>query len=278
MTGKTPRRAGRVIAALLATAAVSAAGAASASASEVIYNSIPSPTPGNVPSVGFEATSAAEFGGLVKVEGTARKNPVVTALMSSWACQSGTWNGFNCSTTAGAKFEWPIMFNIYEVGPGDTVGVKIASGSKVFKIPYRPSANLTRCTGKNTGKWFGKGSCFNGKAAKISLSLQLAKVPEEVIVSISYNTSDHGYAPVGTATACHSEPQGCPYDSLNLGLTETSETEPTVGSDPLPNDVFWNTTVGENYCDKGLGGTGTFRRDEGCWPKEQPMFTVKTTA
>lgn len=278
MIGKIPLRAARLAATILAAGATCALTAGAASASEVVYNSVPSPTPGNVVSVGFEATSAAEFGGLVKLEGTARKNPTITALMSSWACQQGTWNAFTCQTESGAKFEWPITFKVYAVGPGDTVGALLASGSKVFKIPYRPSANTKKCTGAQTGKWFSKGVCYSGKAAKITLpALRVANLPDEVIVSVAYNTSHHGYAPVGEATACFKEPQGCPYDSLNLGITETSEVEPTVGSDPLPNDVFWNTTVGGFYCDGGTGGTGTFRRDEGCWPKEQPMFIIKAS-
>ena len=57
----------------------------------IVYDNIASPQPGNVPSVGYEATSAAEFGGQIQLGGTARQNPTVTVLLSSWGCQAGHW-------------------------------------------------------------------------------------------------------------------------------------------------------------------------------------------
>ncbi|MBI2356983.1 hypothetical protein HYV12_02970 [Candidatus Dojkabacteria bacterium] len=46
-------------------------------ASAVVYNSIPDPLPGNVPSLGFEATSTSEFGGQVSLVGTERVNSLI---------------------------------------------------------------------------------------------------------------------------------------------------------------------------------------------------------
>ena len=65
MTGRIPRRAARLAAAVLATAGALAMTAGAASASEVIYNNIPSPLPGNLPSVPFQAIQSSEFGGQV---------------------------------------------------------------------------------------------------------------------------------------------------------------------------------------------------------------------
>ncbi|MDE2588961.1 MAG: hypothetical protein KGL95_04780, partial [Patescibacteria group bacterium] len=48
----------------------------------VIYNNIPTPLPGNLPSEAFEAQSASEFGGQIAFAGTARQNPTVTVTMS----------------------------------------------------------------------------------------------------------------------------------------------------------------------------------------------------
>ncbi len=249
-------RMGRLVTAMLAVAATMAVAAGAASASEVIYNDLPSPTPGNVVSLGFEATQTAEFGGQVQVAGTARVNPVVTVMMSSWACQSGTWSAKNCTSAPKSKFEWPITFHIYQVGPEDTVGPQIATGSKVFRLPYRPSANATKCTGENAGKWYHAGTCFNGKAFKISLPLKLASLPEKVIVTVAYNTSDYGAEPQ-RPKPCDAEEQGCPYDSLNVGVQDGEEPAPSVGSFPAPAIAYVN----------GAPETG--------WTGEQPLFEIK---
>ncbi|MHB8235600.1 MAG: hypothetical protein ACYDHT_13195 [Solirubrobacteraceae bacterium] len=245
---------------VLALGAFSAltAGAASAS-SEVVYNYLPSPIPGNPVSLGFEATQTAEFGGQIELAGTARKNPKVTVLMSSWACQTGSWNNFNCKTTMGAKFPVPITFKVSEVGPGNSQGAVLATGSKTFMIPYRPSANTMKCTGTHTGAWYHQGECFNGKSAKISLPLKAASLPNKVIVTIAYNTSDYGTNPTG----CNKGPGPCPEDSLNVGVNDGFEEPsrtPSVGSLPLPAEAYVNGAP------------------EAEWEGFQPLFEVKASA
>ncbi|HYM65320.1 MAG TPA: hypothetical protein VES68_02455, partial [Candidatus Sulfotelmatobacter sp.] len=56
---------------------------------EVIYNNVPNPLPGNLSSEAFEAQSVFEFGGQVMFAGTSRTDPKVTVIMSSWGCESG---------------------------------------------------------------------------------------------------------------------------------------------------------------------------------------------
>lgn len=240
MTGKIPSRVAKLTAAALAVAAVFALTSSAALAAEVIYNDAESPKPGNVPSLGFEATQTSSLGGQVEFGGTARKNPTVGVVMSSWACQSGTWNEKNCNTAMGAKFEWPITFTVNAVGPSNSVGALLGSGSKVFKIPYRPSAS-SKCTGENAGAWYRMGKCFNGKAFKLALPLKIANLPSKAIITISYNTSDYGATPQRPQT-CNSEPQGCPYDALNVGLQDgfsnPAGTPPTVGAFPAPDIAY----------------------------------------
>src|SRR6185503_2306480 len=109
--------------------------------SQAIYDNIPNPLPGNLSSWGFEATGTSEFGDRVMfAPATPRNLSTVTVTMSSWGCQSGTWNGGNCVTTSGATFSHPITLNIYNVGPSNTVGSLIGSVTQNFNIPYRPSA------------------------------------------------------------------------------------------------------------------------------------------
>jgi len=258
--------------AIFAVTALTAAGASAASASEVIYTNLPSPLPGNFASVGNEAYSMSEIGGLVQFAGVARKNPTVIVGMSSFGCQSGSWFAKDCSTPMGAKYEVPVSFSVYDIGPGNTVGAKIAGGSKVFKMPYRPSASL-KCTGANAGKWYGKGKCWNGKAFKIALPLKVAQLPAQAILSVSYNTTNHGPHPIGT-TACNSTSAGCPYDSLNVALVEPSEGGATVGSDPTE-DVYVNSTYSEMFCASGTPGTFGPASCPAFWEGSQAAFTVK---
>src|SRR5262249_48662337 len=135
-----------------------------------IYNSIPNPLPGNVVSLGYEASSAAEFGDRVQFAGTARSVLTVTQTMSSWGCQSGSWFGGNCATTPGSTFSHPITLNVYNVGPGNSVGSLIGSVTQTFAIPYRPSADNTHCTG---GTWYDTvgNTCFNGYATPVTFNL-----------------------------------------------------------------------------------------------------------
>jgi hypothetical protein len=264
MTGRIPARVARVAASLLAVTAVSAVAVASAGAATVQYSNLPSPLPGNVPSVGFEATSAAELGGQVQFAGTVT-NPTVSVGMSSWSCQSGGAEDGSCVSAPGSTYNWPITLNVYEVGPSNTVGAKIVTLTQTFAIPYRPSADKVHCVGN--GGWYRAKSCFHGKLFKITFSkLGSHKapltLPAKAIVSVAYNTTDHGYAPTGTPG---------PEDSLNVGIGGLA----SVGSDPLTESLYWNTTYGPFYCDGGAGGTGTFRVDSGCWVGEQPLIQVK---
>ena len=288
-----------VVAAIVPVAAVGAApvasgGAAPAAsvgaapaASSVLYNSTVTLTRvGNLPSVGFEADSVAEFGNQITLTRAAKAGTVVVTL-SSWGCQSGTWPGDNCVTAAGAKFTEPITLNIYHAptvttGPTVVPGARILSVTKTFSIPYRPSANTTKCTGTSAGQWYDKalGSCFNGLATNITFNLTSLNLslPKSLVFGIAYNTSDYGYAPYGDSTACHSTTEGCPYDSLNIALSQ-DPTNVSRGTDPNPGTVFQYSSSAGEYCDNGAGGTSIFRLDSPghpCWgvstPDEAPWY------
>jgi hypothetical protein len=266
------------LAILAATAVLAVSAGAASAASEPVYNNIPSPLPGNLPSLGFQATQTSEFGGQVEFAGVNRKNPVVKVTMSSFACVTGAWNGGNCGTPAGTKFEWPITISVYEVGIENSVGLLLARASKTYKMPYRPSANFAKCNGADAGKWYSmvSNACFNGKAFNVSLGLKLAKLPQKAIISVAYNTSNYGAEP--QHAACQSTEAGCPYDSLNVAVREPGEAGPSLGSDPAPDDAYINSTTAGNYC-ANSGGVSTFAISKGepgpCkWTEEQPAFAV----
>jgi hypothetical protein len=257
MTGKIPRLGGlaAVLLAALAVVALTASAASAMVSYTPIYNNIPAPLPGNVASEAFEATSTSQFGGEVELAGPTSNNTKVSVAMSSWACQSGGAEDGTCVSAKGSKFTEPVTLHIYTVGAAESVGTQIASFTKAFKMPYRPSANPTKCAGN--GGWYKAGNCFHGKLFKINFVLKGVTIPSKAIVSVSYNTSDFGETPQ-RPQPCNSEPAGCPYDSLNVGGMEGS---PSVGSDPQPNSVYVSSTWTGAYCDGGAAGTGSFRFD-----------------
>jgi len=277
------RRRGALTATFAACAFGALVAAPGAFAATPIYNNISNPLPSNVPSVGFEATSTDEFGGQVNFDGTARHNPRLTVTMSSWGCQSGTWNGGDCSTATGAKFPASIRLNVYRVRDSGDPGKLIGAVTHTYQIPYRPSANYNHCTGPDAGKWWSNSdsSCRNGRSANITASLGSLDLPAKAIISVEYDTTHFGYDPIGEGEPCFGSSGGCPYDALNVGVgdgdTGTPEGEPTVGSQPQPDDAY---VAGENasaYCAGDSGPYGVFRLDAGCWTGYQPLFKVTAT-
>lgn len=266
MTGKIPKAVG----AILAVVAIVALSASVASAA-VIYNNIPKPMPKNTASIGFEATSTSELGGAVGFSGTTRNSPSVSIVLSSWACQEGA--GATCKTKGGATFSWPVTVKVYNLGPEGAIGSMITESTKTLAIPYRPSANKN-CTANAEGAVGYGPECFHGKETKFTYPLE-ATLPNQAIISVAYNTTNHGASPVGPAVCSKFSPSRCGYDSLNVGLEE--ETGATKGTQPRPDDAYVNSTWAGFYCDGGAGGTGTFRLDAGCWTGFQPLLSVKAS-
>jgi|GEM_PF-1145588 len=239
---------------------ITAAGTASAA---TVYGNIPSPLPGNYASQAFEATQTAEFGGLVQLASGPRTNPVVTVTMSSWACQNRVSGA--CVTTLGTVFSLPITLNIYAANPDNSVGDLLASDTQTFKIPYRPSDDETICPKDADGtRWYDGTICYHGLAHNVSWDLggRNLTLPDRVIVSVMYNTSDYGYQPIGTGAPCHSSSAGCGYDSLNVAVISGA---PLVGTDPLTNSAYISSLWRGAYCAGDTGDLGIFRLDAGCW-------------
>jgi hypothetical protein len=225
---------------------------ASGAAGDVIYDSIPSPLPPNVPSVGFQATQTAEFGDDVSFAGTLRHVTTAVVTMSAWAKHSD-WPGYPAE-----GFSHPITLNLYNVDhsvpANPAVGTLITSVTQTFLIPWRPEADPSCGTA-----WLASDSqCYNGLAFNITFNLS-ALLPDEIIYGIAYNTNTWGYAPLHASG---------PYESLNVGLRDyTSFPGPlTVGTDVDSDALFWNTSTASHYTDGGAGGVGIFRRDTVWYP------------
>jgi hypothetical protein len=282
MNGRIRRgRSVLAIAALLV--GVMALSASAASAREVVYNNIVSPLPGNFASIGFAATQTSEYGGQVELAGAARKHPVVTVAMSAWACQEGSWSvGSSCATPkAKKKFHWPLTLSIYSVGTGGSVGTKLASVTHTFGMPYRPSTSMACTEAGDAGAWLDAAApgaetiekCFHGLAFTVTFHPKsTTPLPSNVIISVAYNTTNYGAAPVGSS-GCDTSSAGCYYDSLNVADIEPAEGGLTVGADPTESQYADSQNAGM-YCGS-TESLGTFAATGGCFEGLQPAFKVE---
>ncbi len=191
------------------------------------FDNAPDVLPSNLGSYGPEAYAFDEWGGQVALAGTARDLSAATVTLSSWACESGGWSTHDCVTTPGATFNVPITFNVYSVGPSNSVGPQIASKTQNFDIPFRPSSDTVNCDNES---WYDGTSCFHGKAVNVTFNFAGETLPDNVIFGITFNTSNFGYAPLGGSNN--------PTDSLNIATYPANgvSTPAEVGS-WVPNDV-----------------------------------------
>ncbi|HEY3764542.1 MAG TPA: hypothetical protein VGL44_05250 [Gaiellales bacterium] len=253
---------------LLACVGVLGASGATASASvphSVLYTST-DPGVGNIPSVGVEAYAFNQIGNEVILRRVA-KIKSVTVQLSDWACVSGAWFSDDCATAPGATFTTPITLSIYKASTTDSItgettpGGLLATVTKSFKIPFRPSAS-SHCTGAEAGEWFKNGQgCFNGLSHMITFTLSglKTKLPRDVVWGVSYNSDSSGPEPIGGSNS--------PEDSLNVGLAPKVR----VGTDRFPNTIFWDTRAAQFSCaadppngNDGPFVTGVFNLDGPC--------------
>jgi hypothetical protein len=251
-----PRRVVGALVALLAVTALTAIGAAAAGA-ETVYNNVPSPLPGNFASIGLEATSSSEFGGEIELAGTARSQPTVTVVMSSWACQMGTIDENNCITRKPkATFKVPVTIRVYPVGEIDE-GPLVAT-TKNIKMKYRPTSDVAKC---GPGRWYDEAdkACYHGYAFPISIKLsKLKKMPKRSIVTVAYPHSSG------------------PAQSLNVAVSEPPEETLSLGAQPVE-EWFVNSTWSGMYCagtPGTLGGEGGTCSTEAEGIDYQPVFAV----
>jgi hypothetical protein len=230
----------------------------------VVYDSIPSPTPPNVVSQGYQCCSVAEIGDEITLEAdTPRRTGYATVLMSSWSLHS------NYPTMSSAGYTHPITLNIYTDAASAAAHSPVKTVTQDFLIPWRPAADPSCGTAWKAGD----GLCYNGFAFTITFDLRSLNynLPDQFIYGISYNTNTWGYSPIGAPG---------PYESLNVGLNSTPPV--AVGADVNTDVVYINYQHAAFYTDGGAGGVGTFRPDTGWTPYTPAVqfttFAMPTTA
>lgn len=227
----------------------------------VVYGNIPSPIPGNIPSLGFQATATSEFGDMVRLEAdTPRRAGFATVLMSSWSLHS------NYPTMPTGGYQHLVSLSLYTNAANARAGVPLASVTQLATIPWRPEADPT-CPG-GTAWRASNGSCYNGMAFTLVFDLRPFNVtlPDEFIFGVAYNTNTWGYDPLGVPG---------PYESLNVGTSPVT----TVGTDLDTSTVYWNTRHAGFYSDGGADGVGVFRADtDPTWVGFAPAVEFTTFA
>jgi hypothetical protein len=268
-----------------------------------VYNNIPSTVPLNVFSQGAQAYAFVESGDGFKLAAGSGSLGTVTVIMQSWACQSGNWQngpGPNaCVTTPGATYPVPVTVNVYSVVPGTSLegaaapapGMLLATATKSFNMPYRPSSNFVDCpasASESSGyyEWYNATTqtCQDGIDFPITFDLtsQGVWLPSQIIVTFSYNTTNYGPHPYGTL-ACDSTTQGCFYDSLNISGGAGAATFPGAVLAPSTGSVLNVNGIFTKFAsaNTALCGTGTLPADTlaldaspGCYTGNHPMIEV----
>jgi hypothetical protein len=229
---------------------------------DVVYSTMPTPVPPNVPSLGYQATQTAEFGQGVDLSTSGGATlGSAQVLMSDWALES-TYETVGTST----GFTVPLTLNLYNVGPSDSVGSLISSTTLDALITWRPEASA----GCGSAYRASDGNCYNGLAQVVTFDLGNVVVPQQFIYGLAFNTETWGANPIGTDG---------PYDSLNFGLIGdgTDPVTPFVGTDISPNSAYWNTSTAADYGDGGAGGVDTFRLDANDWQGYDPAVTFSSS-
>jgi len=279
-TGATPGTTGAAPGATGVAPGATGASSGLPAGGELVYSNLPPDTSG-LPVALFESYAIAEFGGEVQLAGSGRSNPVVSVLMASYACQHG--QGPGCRTSPGASFSWPLTLEIYRTGPRDDRGPLLARVTRRFRIPYRPSARGA-CPDEGWTQGFGA-RCEFAQLHFVNFSFPRLTLPSRVILGLAFETADYGIEPVGKPG---------PYNQLGVAVAadyvcrrlrahneclagryaNAAKADPSVGSDPLPDQVYINT----NYAPLPCGGlAGSFGPTGPCWTHEQPVVEIRAS-
>jgi hypothetical protein len=237
----------------------------------------------DIASLGFECCSVDEFGDALSLKKASARVTKVSVLLSSWGCEAGS--GFNgtCQTTPGSGFSEPVTLTIYGVtldsNSKPQPGAVLLQQTGTFQIPYRPSSN-PKCA--NTG--YGGGfigrfdrACDNGLSHVITFNVRSGRVtlPQQVIVTVAYNTSDSGYNPYGQNTQCFTSSGGCGYDSLNVSAYGDGG---FIGTPIDFNGVQVYFTDAGFYCNgQPENPNYTLQDDYSCWTGYHPQIEVYGT-
>jgi len=250
-----------------------------AAQAQVIYNGLPSSPTYNVPSQAYEATQTSEFGDEISLAGSSSLANVTIGL-SDWAVASTYLDGSGnalpayssiASSLSTAGFTVPLTVNIYSVnnaGSTPAAGALLGSVTTNTLVAWRPEGVANPANPSDTSGWIAAdGNYYHGlyTTASFNFSGQNIVLPNQVIVTLAFNTTNYGANPTGVVA---------PYDSLNFALGSAA---PSVGSEVNPGTVFLNSSSPGQYNEGGANGSGALVQDTG-WTGYVPAIEVTTAA
>lgn len=226
------------------------------------------------PSHAFEAQQTNEFGdGVTLAPGTGRTLESLRVDFQSYACEtSGHWNTGDCVTAnAGATFSQVITARIYDA---NNLVTPLATATQTFDIPFRPSADPS-CADPAQWRSTVTGEChFSiGKVLTFDTWAGSLDLPDEVVWTVAFNTTHYGYVPETENQACFGTAAGCPYDSLNVGVTSYPGS-PYAGADMAESEVFISRTPSPGWPTQTTAGP---LQAETGWTGYRPLGAITTT-
>jgi MBG domain (YGX type) len=200
-------------------------------ANSVVFNSIPDVLAPDYLSDGFEFGHILEIGDRLSLAGTNRRLTSLTVGLSSWAKSEDFGNA--------ASYTYPISLRIYRAGYLTSPGTLLATVNQLVTIPYRPSG------------WVSNGIAFT---VTFDLSQFYIQVPDEVVYTVSINTSHFGTSPTGGSASQN-------YNSLGFAYATSGSAcgGVRVGANN-PGDIFDSRDSSKFYWD-GTLPANFLRRD-----------------
>jgi hypothetical protein len=260
MSGKIPTGRIGLAAIVVVIAALTISAAASALAPTVVYSNF-NTVPANVNGHPNEDTYSAApfefpFGGMVEFSHRPGTIKTLTAQVDSFTCEHGVYSLENCFTGRPTKkFSYELTADIYEAKADNEPGTLVASATATFKIPYRPTTNVT-CPATPEGKGFGVNCDVGGYLAQVEFkhfAPTSAVLPEKAIIEITNTPSDNpnDVVNVGMQTSYKG------WDGEFVPEAPLADGQPMIGNDPLDEDAYVRGAL-----------------DEGGWAGYQPVLQV----
>jgi hypothetical protein len=240
MTVRNSRNYARLfVVALVASAGMAISAGTADAATQVIYNN-----ENTVPLVGSRTEDTysqcylgcgyTSAGGIVEFGHTFRKLKSVAVEVDNFICESGTYEGENCSSNPGAKMKYKLTANIYAVIGADERGALLATHTETAKIPYRPTVVRT-CPATPEGKGFGPNCDVGGYLSTVTFKgFGGVTLPAAAIIEIAGTTPDVN---LGFEEA-YKEYNPSNPEAVDGFVGIPGSGMPAVGSDPLSESIF----------------------------------------
>lgn len=225
-----------------ATALATTAGATSLEVAYDNLNTVPAEVNGSADLDTYsQDLEGFPFGGMIEtVDTNSRLIKTLSAQLDVFACEHGEYQLENCYTIhSGKKFAQEWSADVYEVGAGDTLGALVASSTAKFRLPYRPTTNVS-CPSTPEGKGFGPNCDVGGYLVNVKFKRFTQSRPLPVRAIVLLSTSSPIPVNVGLQAA-YKEYRGGEY----IEEPAADGGVPAIGADPLPEGVFFKSTLQE---------------------------------